>query len=443
VKNTIAYLILLLFPFQTEAQNIYGFADKYFVSFNPYTEQADTLIEFEGPPYINLGFRTAIDRYNGRYFFGGDIPGLPGKFHIIDLDSLTISNFPVYPQNIEYDFLHNKLVYEYEGSFYALDLRTMKITHLSDIDNANSQVFGDVRTYVPQRNEYVYVDFPDLSPHGAYYKAIDASTGKIVCEEFAEHEEDRDAHGLVTNNYTGEIFGHIENTVGLVDPCEPSFIEGPEIANYSGELNTQLCVFDHINQKYIVPFASLGIIVFNDYAIIDPYTNEVLAIKDHPFQTKMVQHQMYDKPCPTLINLHDTLFVPIGRNYSWLLNGNNLGVTTGLHNYWVPEVPGIYTAEVQFKNYTCLSNAVEVTTTFIPEPGSRELVIYPNPALDEVWINNVSGPFQYFLLDVTGKVISEGVSENNFIPVDQLMSGTYILELLFNNRRMTGRMTKI
>src|SRR6185503_18755331 len=123
---------LLLFFFllhsKIEAQNIYGFADKYFVSFNPYTDEADTLIEFEGKPYINLDFRSAIDRYNGRYFFGGTIPGYEGKFHIIDLNTLIITSYPVYPENIEYDFMHNKLPYEKHGSFYSLDLTTMTST---------------------------------------------------------------------------------------------------------------------------------------------------------------------------------------------------------------------------------------------------------------------------------------------------------------------------
>ncbi|HEX5113168.1 MAG TPA: T9SS type A sorting domain-containing protein [Saprospiraceae bacterium] len=444
MKNPILYLLSFLFPLSANTQNIYGFVDKYFVSFNPYTEETDTLMEFEGPPYISLGFRTAIDRYNGRYFFGGEIPGLPGKFHIIDLDSLTITNYPVYPQKIEYDFLHNKLVYEYSGSFYSLDLVTMTIKKLSDIENASGgQVFGQVRTYVPQYNQYVYIDFPDLSPSGAYYITIDATTGEKVCEEYTESGGDQDAHGLVTNNQTGEIIGHIEQTVGFVDPCIPLFQGETDIEGYSSHLNTQLCVYDHINQKYIVPFAVNEPELQNLYAIIDPYSNQVLEIKNHPFNKGMNQHQIYDKPCPPLINLHDTLFVPIGKKYKWFLNGQLLDVTTGLQNYWIPNVPGTYTAEVEFKTYACTSNSIEVTTVGIDDVSSEDLIIYPNPTLDEFCINNVKAPFKYVLLDMTGNVIRESVSDHNVIPVEELKSGTYFIQVILNDTRMTGRIVKI
>lgn len=445
MKNPILYLLPFLFPLSANTQNIYGFVGNYFVSFNPYSEESDTLIEFEGPPYINLGFRTAIDRYNGRYFFGGEIPGLPGKFHIIDLDSLTIANYPAYPQKIEYDFLHNKLVYEYAGSFYSLDLVTMTIKHLSDIENASGgQLFGQVRTYIPQNNQYVYMDFPHLSPNGAYYISIDASTGEKVCEVFAESGGDQSAHGLVTNNYTGEIIGHAEKTVGFVDPCVPLFQGGAKITEYESGINTQLCVYDHVNKKYIVPFGKDDPDLVNLYAIVDPYENKVLEIKNHPFDAgAMNQHQIYDKPCPTLINLHDTLFVPIGKKYTWFLNGQFLDVTTGLQNYWVPNVPGTYTTEVEFKTYSCTSNPIEVTTVGINDLSSQELIIYPNPVSDKAWISNINAPFNYILLDMNGKMIKEGVSNDNVIPVEELGSGSYIIQVLLNDGRMTGRIVKI
>ncbi len=442
MKNPIFYLLLLLFSFRSEAQKIYGFADQYFVSFNPYTEQADTLLEFEGPPEIDLGFRSSIDPYNGRYFFGGIIPGLKGQFHIIDLDSLTIFNYPVYPQNIEYDFLHDKLVYEYSGSFYSLDLGTMVVKKLSDIENGNGQVFGDVRTYLPQLNQYVYLDYPHLSPQDLYYTSIDVSTGAIACRKRATASLPGVA-GLVTNYYTDDIFGHANEQVYEISVCDPQFRKITDIPGYLEQENTELSVYDHIHQKYIVPFKAQGSINPYRYALIDPYQDVPVEIVINPFGYKMDQQRIYDKPCPTLISLHDTLFVPIGKKYTWFLNGNLLDVTTGLQNYWVPDMPGSYSAEVEFKTYACTSNPVEVTTVGTHEVSSQELMIYPNPVLDEAWINNVEPPFQYTLLDMTGKVIREGVSENNFIPVEGLMSGSYIIQVLLKERWMTGRMVKM
>jgi len=121
-----------------QAQNIYGFSENVFGSTNLSNSTTDTLIEFSGQPWINLGFRSAIDRFNGRYFFGGSIPGYPGEFHIIDLIDLSINSFPIFPENIEYDWIKNRLIYEDNGDFFAIDLTTFQLTSLGVIENGNS-----------------------------------------------------------------------------------------------------------------------------------------------------------------------------------------------------------------------------------------------------------------------------------------------------------------
>lgn len=451
MKNPMLLLLLvILVPLENKAQNIYGFAEKYFVSFNPYTEEADTLIEFQGPPHINLDFRTAIDRYNGRYFFGGTIPGYEGNFHIIDLNTLGIESFPLNPENIEYDFLHNKLPYEKGGSFYSLDLKTMTTAFLSNIENENGVIFGQIRTYVPQRNEYVYLDYQGGKP---YYLAIDATTGEIKCRELSETSEggNNSAYGLVTNNCTGEIIGHQGATFGFVDPCEPNFTKLSHMENYYSDLNSQLCVYDHNNQLYIVPFVTDDPDYPNFYSVVDPYNNFVVYTRNHPFNGRMEHHQIYDKPMmPPLIYLNDTLFVPWGRNYTWYRDGHPIAYTFGDENYWVPTYSGLYTAKVEFNAYTAISKAVQITITGTTE-GAKEkaLYLYPNPAVDEINIQLQSeGAERIEITDMTGRVVDhmfaeKGVNDLLTLDIRMLPQGTYVVTVFAKGDKYVGRFVKM
>ncbi len=451
MKNLLPLLLLFfLLQSKSEAQWIYGFADNYFVSFNPYTEEADTLIEFAGLPYINLEFRSAIDRYNGRYFFGGAIPGHEGKFHIIDLNTLEITSYPVYPENIEYDFLHNKLPYEKNGSFYSLDLKTKTSTFLRNIENENSVIFGQIRTYVPQRNEYVYLD---SQGGAAYYLIIDAATGAIKCRQLSKTYDGNEnaAFGLVTNNCTGEIIGHQVATFGFVDPCAPFMNKLSEMENYWSDLNTQLCVYDHNNQTYIVPYVANDLDYTNNYIVIDPYHNQVLYSRKHPFDGRMQQHQIYDKPMMVpLIYLNDTLFVPWGRNYTWYKDGHPIAYTIEDENYWVPMYSGLYTAKVEFNAYTAFSKAVQITITGTTE-GAKEkaLYLYPNPATDEINLEVESGDVEKVeIMDIEGRVVygkKVDKKDNELVTVDirMLPQGSYVVTVFGKRERYAGRFVKM
>ncbi|HMU02790.1 MAG TPA: hypothetical protein PJ990_04165, partial [Saprospiraceae bacterium] len=94
MKKLIISLLIIHFIVIKKAisQRIYGFSDNLFCAINLLDNSKDTLIEFSGNPWINTGFRSAIDRYNGRYFFGGSLPGHNGNFHIIDLVNLSIES---------------------------------------------------------------------------------------------------------------------------------------------------------------------------------------------------------------------------------------------------------------------------------------------------------------------------------------------------------------
>ncbi|HLP93658.1 MAG TPA: hypothetical protein VK168_06455 [Saprospiraceae bacterium] len=288
MKKLIVLICLSLLMEGTNAQNIYGFSENMFCSFDISSSTKDTLIVFAGNPWINLGFHAAIDRFNGRYFFGGSLPGFNGNFHIIDLVDLSINSYPVIVENIEYDFIKDRLIYVKYGNLYSLDLTTFQETKLGDIENGNAIIFGQIRTYVPQTNEYFHVDYINGAFGDPYFLMINADSGEINCEEKVEEIDGifYSPLGLVTNNFTGDIIGHRNGKYGIVNGCEGSMTKLSKIQDYYGELNNQMAVYNHKDSTYIIPYYSTTANDRYKMAIVDVYNDEIIETKSQPWVEK-------------------------------------------------------------------------------------------------------------------------------------------------------------
>ena len=55
----------------------------------------------------------------------------------------------------------------------------------------------------------------------------------------------------------------------------------------------------------------------------------------------------------------------------------------------------------------------------------KDVTIFPNPAVDKIKLNGVNG--SYTVTDLFGKTVLEGVSNGQFIDVNNLSEGTYII----------------
>jgi len=447
-KITFLFILFLsIWMNESRAQNIYGFSDNMFCSVNIYENTKDTLITFSGEPWINLGFRSAIDRYNGRYFFGGSIPEHSGNFHIIDLVDLSIESHFISPENIEYDFIKNRLVYEKNGVLFSLDLMTMQLSNLGVIENGNSFIYGQTRTYVPQTNEYFYTDYI-YDPLGSpYFLLIDADSGEISCQVIMEEVNNvfYSPGGLVTNNYTGEIIGHRNGRFGIVNPCNGTMTKLSDIPDYWAHLNNQMAVYNHNDNTYIVPYVSTDTNDKYKIAIIDVYNNEVLETMSQPWNGKINLHQIYDKPVAPLIYLNDTLFVPQGNNYNWYMDDEWIAETTV--NYWVPTSNGTYRAEVEFREYTTPSTETEVMLTSADEIESQANInIYPIPTPGNLFIEmDPASSARIQIVDITGKVVQDNTFENKAniqLNITDFPKGTYSIIINTDNFSDTRLITK-
>lgn len=268
------------------AQNIYGFSENMFVSINISENTKDTLIVFPGNPSSNFDFNSAIDQFNGRYFFGGNLPGYNGNFHIIDLVDLSIESHSVSPENFDYDYIQNRLVYEKNREFYSLELSTLQLSNLGEIKKNSATIWGQNRIFVTQTNKYFYIDFINGPTGDPYFLLADANSGEIYCQEVIEeiNNVSYSPEGLVTNNLTSEIIAHRRGRFGIINPCDGTMTKLSEIPDYSGRLNNQMAVYNHSNNTYVVPYRSTNSNDLNKIAIIDVYNNEILETKSQPWR---------------------------------------------------------------------------------------------------------------------------------------------------------------
>lgn len=448
-KSLLLALIILVASSGVKSQRIYGLAQGHFGTIDLSDYTSDTLIYLGG----GVSFRSAIDRYNGRYFFGGTLPGHSGNFHIIDLTDLSIEShsFSVRPENMEYDMMSNRIVHEKNGVFYSLDLSTMEMSNLGVIETGNSLIYGQMRTYIPQTNQFMYVDYIDGPDGDPYYVTVDASTGAITCETILESENEYVFYGpagLVTNNLTGEIIGHRNGRFGIVDPCNGVMTKLSSVPEYYAQLDFQMAVYNHWDNTYIIPYYSTDTANLYKIAIVDVYQDEIVQIINDPWRGKMNMHQIYDQPIAPIVLRGDTLFVPKGLHYKWFLNENPLGETTV--NYWIPEQSGVYRAEVDFREYTTTSTTMQVTLTSIKEPEESEMVkIYPNPASDFLLLHPLNTEIKNIrIMDITGSVVLEqqlniGAPDQIEVPISKLSRGSYLVEIETPDRHYTRKIIKI
>jgi len=71
-------------------------------------------------------------------------------------------------------------------------------------------------------------------------------------------------------------------------------------------------------------------------------------------------------------------------------------------------------------------------------------MVYPNPATDKVYINNLDGFQEYSILNMQGEVLKSGNlnSYQNQIHIESYSSGMYFMILKNGNKRQSVKLVK-
>ena len=96
-------------------------------------------------------------------------------------------------------------------------------------------------------------------------------------------------------------------------------------------------------------------------------------------------------------------------------------------------------------NGTVYGNEVSFTSSIangLNDNVSSELSIYPNPVIDKLYINGLSGKAQITVIDMTGKKILNTETSNNYISVNKLSHGIYFMLISDENGAKTVKFTK-
>jgi hypothetical protein len=132
----------------------------------------------------------------------------------------------------------------------------------------------------------------------------------------------------------------------------------------------------------------------------------------------------------------------LASEYQWYLNGNEIPGAN--ESIYTPLENGIYAVAVNFLPAECggISEPLDFVLSSLFNPSSHPLQVYPVPVLDNLFIENLEGTFEYKVCDLSGRMISEGVEENKSINVSALPSGIYMLNLVSEGKAYHAKFIK-
>lgn len=138
----------------------------------------------------------------------------------------------------------------------------------------------------------------------------------------------------------------------------------------------------------------------------------------------------FRKPKATITERNDTLFASNASGYQWFYMRRKIDGAT--KNYFVPQRKGLYTVKTVDK-YNCTA----ISNPYLFNPSTQNIIIAaPNPVQDVLHIQLLKdGVAKITVADYNGSIkIDMKPSSHNFdLPVQQLQTGTYIMNLYGNN----------
>ncbi len=73
------------------------------------------------------------------------------------------------------------------------------------------------------------------------------------------------------------------------------------------------------------------------------------------------------------------------------------------------------------------------TISSVTDINKLSQFVYPNPSFDRLYFSEKDKPYDYYVFDLTGRKITEGVYDNDGIDISPLSPGCYILQLADRN----------
>jgi hypothetical protein len=123
----------------------------------------------------------------------------------------------------------------------------------------------------------------------------------------------------------------------------------------------------------------------------------------------------------------------IGANYQWLDCDNAYAPISGETNQtFIPTANGNYAVQITKDGCSATSPCIVITTLGLNDASVNPLIlrIYPNPSVGVFQLETSIIGLTYVLTDLGGRVIAEGITDDNYTIIDikHEKSGVYLLK---------------
>ena len=95
-----------------------------------------------------------------------------------------------------------------------------------------------------------------------------------------------------------------------------------------------------------------------------------------------------------------------------------------------------------FRFTNCESKEPDTSGTGITELNINEIDIFPNPAYSYIEVNLNDG-YDYTIIDLQGRIVSEGILEGSRIELEDLAQGMYIVKFFNDKEQFMSRLVKL
>lgn len=462
----------------TVTVSAYGYHDFYWIVTNGPTFQPDFCVDTAGPhtvhfienPVANAGNDTIICGYSGQL---NAIPSVgTGVWITQNPDLVTFQNANNPNTEINSQVLNTgnsthpyfNIVWLEDNTNGCTDIDTIKVVFArvpsSDFGVIPSKCFGESATLVAHDDTLQHYNW---NFHGGIVDSIAPANlqgGLYMYFVYWTNEDTTNTVSLVTTNYWGcqsePTYNYVYTTfipefdVSIInDTCllgKGAIIFEDTIATnsfywldseFGPEPNTQITeVYDllegyyDIRARYRSPH--------------DNYYHYYISIFGNAMCTDTITYYVpnysyFDLICPEDIYITENdVIILDGANPEggiFYLNGNEISQFNSQEYS-----DGIYTVMYHYfdENSDCASvcyfNIVVDTETYALTINKLEFSVYPNPATDILFVENIPHNSQIIIYDVTGKIIISMIGDAyNEIDISGFEPGMYIISVIDNN----------
>lgn len=116
--------------------------------------------------------------------------------------------------------------------------------------------------------------------------------------------------------------------------------------------------------------------------------------------------------------------------YQWIdCENGNTPILGEVNQVFEPTVTGLYAVEVTAGGCTVTSDCILVDFTGLPEMNN-DIIMYPNPATDQLFFDHEFSELDISIISMNGQVVIDHQSISESIRIDQLLPGTYFVEII-------------